>query len=57
MDELIYEEVMDWYNNNKKEFDTWELNRVLDYYNHLVQEEHINYCESLIIKWAENILF
>lgn len=56
MDQLEYEEVVEWYNDNKGTFDTWELNRVRSFYNDLVQLENPSNLEKELIGWCEGIL-
>lgn len=56
MDRLEYEEVVEWYNNNKDTFDTWELNKVRSFYNDLVQLENPSNLEKELIGWCEGIL-
>lgn len=56
MDQLEYEEVIEWYNNNKDTFDTWELNRINCFYSDLVQLEKPSDLEKELIKWCESIL-
>lgn len=56
MDQLEYEEVIEWYNNDKNAFDTWELNRVRSFYNDLVQLENPSNLEKELIGWCEGIL-
>ena len=56
MDQLEYEEVVEWYNNNKDTFDTWELNRIKYFYNDLVQLENPSNLEKGLIDWCEGIL-
>ena len=56
MDQLEYEEVVEWYNDGKDVFDTWELNRIRDFYNDLVQSENPSDLEKKLIKWCESIL-
>lgn len=56
MDQLEYEEVIEWYNDGKNVFDTWELNRINRFYNDLVQLENQSDLEKELIKWCEDIL-
>lgn len=56
MDQLGYEEVVEWYNDNKDVFDTWELDRIRDFYNDLVQLENPSDLEKGLIEWCEGIL-
>ena len=49
MDQLEYEEVVEWYNDDKDVFDTWELNRIRDFYNNLVQLENPSDLEKELI--------
>ena len=56
MDQLEYEEVIEWYNDNKDVFDTWELDRVRGFYNDLVQLENPSNLEKKLIEWCEGIL-
>lgn len=56
MDQSEYEEVVEWYNDNKDVFDTWELDRIRDFYNDLVQLENPNDFEKELIGWCECIL-
>ncbi len=56
MNRLEYEEVVEWYNDNKGTFDTWELNRVRSFYNDLVQLENPSNLEKELIGWCEGIL-
>lgn len=56
MDQLEYEEVVEWYNDDKDVFDTWELNRIRDFYNDLVQLEKPSDLEKKLIEWCECIL-
>lgn len=56
MDQLEYEEVVEWYNNDKNAFDTWELNRINCFYNDLVQLENPSNLEKGLIDWCECIL-
>lgn len=56
MDQLEYEEVIEWYNSNKVNFDSWELDRVRDCYNEMVQVENPTDAEKAIIQWIENVL-
>ena len=56
MDQLKYEEVIEWYNSNKVNFDSWELDRVRDCYNEMVQVENPTDAEKAIIQWIENVL-
>lgn len=56
MDQLEYEEVIEWYNSNKVNFDSWELDRVRDCYNEMVQVENPTDGEKAIIQWIENVL-
>ena len=55
MDQLKYEEVIEWYNSNKVNFDSWELDRVRDCYNEMVQVENPTDAENAIIQWRENV--
>lgn len=56
MDQLEYEEVVEWYNNDKDVFDTWELNRVRGFYNDLIQLENPSDLEKKLIGWCEDLL-
>ena len=56
MDQLEYDEVVEWYNDGKDVFDTWELNRIRDFYNDLVQLENPSDFEKELISWCEGIL-
>ena len=56
MGKLEYEEVVEWYNDGKDVFDTWELNRIRDFYNDLVQLEKPSDLEKKLIGWCEDIL-
>ena len=56
MGQLEYEEVVEWYNDKKDVFDTWELNRIRYFYNDLVQLENPSNLEKELIKWCEGIL-
>ncbi len=56
MDRLEYEEVIEWYNNDKNAFDTWELNRINCFYNDLVQLKNPSNLEKELIGWCEGIL-
>ena len=56
MDQLEYEEVVEWYNDNKGTFDTWELNKINCFYNDLVQLENPSNLEKELIGWCEGIL-
>lgn len=56
MDQFEYEEVVEWYNDNKDTFDTWELNRINRFYNYLVQLENPSDLEKELISWCEGIL-
>ena len=56
MDQFEYEEVVEWYNDNKYTFDTWELNRINRFYNYLVQSENPSNLEKELIEWCEGIL-
>lgn len=56
MDQLEYEEVIEWYNSDKVNFDSWELDRVRDCYNEMVQLENPTDGEKAIIQWIENVL-
>ena len=56
MGQSEYEEVVEWYNNDKDVFDTWELDRIRDFYNDLVQLENSSDLEKKLIGWCEGIL-
>lgn len=56
MNQLEYEEVLEWYNDDKDVFDTWELNRIRDFYNDLVQLENPSDLEKKLIGWCEDLL-
>lgn len=56
MDQLEYEEVIEWYNSDKYFFDTWELVRINYFYNDLVQLENPSDFEKELISWCEDIL-
>lgn len=56
MDQLEYEEVVEWYNSDKDVFDTWELNRIRGFYNGLVQLENLSDLEKKLIGWCEGVL-
>jgi hypothetical protein len=56
MDQLEYEEVVEWYNNDKDVFDTWELNRIRGFYNDLIQLENPSDLEKKLIGWCEDLL-
>lgn len=56
MGQLEYEEVVEWYNEFKDVFDTWELNIINCFYNDLVQLENPSNLEKKLIDWCEGIL-
>lgn len=56
MGQLEYDEVVEWYNDKKDVFDTWELNRIRYFYNDLVQLENQSDLEKELIEWCEGIL-
>lgn len=56
MGQLEFEEVVEWYNDKKDVFDTWELNRIRYFYNDLVQLENPSDLEKELIEWCEGIL-
>lgn len=56
MGQLKYEEVVEWYNEFKDVFDTWELNKINCFYNDLVQLENPSNLEKKLIDWCEGIL-
>ena len=57
MDQLEYEEVIEWYNNDKYFFDTWELIRINYFYNDLVQLENPSDFEKELISWCEDTFY
>lgn len=56
MDQLKYEEVIEWYNSDKVNFDSWELDRIRDCYNEMVQVENPSDLEKELIGWCEGLL-
>lgn len=56
MDQYEYEEVLEWYNSDKVNFDSWELDRIRDCYNEMVQVGNPTDGEKEIIQWIENVL-
>ena len=56
MDQLEYEEVIEWYNDCKDVFNNLELNKVGGFYNELVQLENPSDLEKELIGWCEDIL-
>lgn len=57
MDQLEYEEVIEWYNSDKYFFDTWELIRINYFYNDLVQLENPGDFEKELISWCEDTFY
>ena len=61
MDQYEYEEVLEWYGKDKKDFEDWELVRAKDCYNSLVQfvqtEDGTHEAEKSLIAWLETVLF